>query len=73
MNEDRSNSEGVPRHQLRWILRRAEFVRQARKIDRCLLCCAARVNEAGLCEGCCALLDPEEHLLVERWRAGVGP
>jgi len=70
---ERWNSEGIPRSHLKATLRRSEFVFSARRIDRCLLCRGDRVNEAGLCEFCCALLDQEEHDLVERWRAGVGP
>ncbi|GMV87379.1 MAG: hypothetical protein AMXMBFR81_03100 [Chthonomonas sp.] len=70
---DRANSEGLPRNQLLWALSQPRFVLRARKMDACLLCCAHRVNEAGLCESCHASLSDEELRVVERWLIGIGP
>lgn len=70
---DRVNSQGVPVEQLAWVLTQRKLVLQARKRDRCLLCCCAQVNEAGLCEVCTALLPDHELRLAERWMAGTGP
>ncbi|MFW5697113.1 MAG: hypothetical protein ACOCX1_00965 [Fimbriimonadaceae bacterium] len=70
---DRINAQGVPRDELYWVMNQSRFVRTARKIDRCLLCCAKGVNEAGLCDNCYTLLDEKELELAERWLSGVGP
>ncbi len=70
---DRLNSEGIPRWQLRAALRSAPAVRHARKHDSCLLCCAPKVNEAGLCHVCWAMLDDVELRAGERWLSGEAP
>ena len=70
---DRINSEGIPRHTLPWVLTQARFVRDAVRMDYCLLCRAGRVNEAGLCLNCMTYLNDEELNLVERWCRGTGP
>jgi len=70
---DRVNSHGIPRHQLLWSLGQVKHVNKARREDSCLLCCTKRVNEAGLCDVCYALLDDEELKAAEKWLSGVGP
>lgn len=70
---DRLNGEGIPRHHLLLALKNRKVVLDARRIDACLLCRNRRVNEAGLCDSCYAVLDGEELRLVNRWMAGVGP
>jgi hypothetical protein len=70
---DRINAQGVPRDELYWVMSQSRFVRKARKIDRCLLCCANGVNEAALCDNCYTLLNEKELELAERWLSGVGP
>lgn len=70
---DRLNGEGIPRDNLLLALRDRRAVTGARRIDACLLCRNPRVNEAGLCESCYAMLDGEELRLATRWLAGVGP
>jgi hypothetical protein len=69
----RLNPEGIPRHHLLLALKDVKQVRDARRINSCLLCRRIGVNEAGLCEVCMALLSPEEIELAERWLRGVGP
>ncbi len=70
---DRINAQGLPRDQLLFALTQRRIVRQARKEDACLLCRQERVNEAGLCEYCIAILDEDEMKLAERWMNGSGP
>ncbi|MBS1707254.1 MAG: hypothetical protein JSS65_00880 [Armatimonadetes bacterium] len=70
---DRLNEEGVPRHQLGWVLTQPRFVHAARRIDACLLCRHPKVNEAGLCDGCYSSLESPELDLAERWLAGAMP
>lgn len=70
---DRVNSQGLPRHQLAYVLTQPRHVRKAIKEDACLLCRTKGVNEAGLCDACYALLDDKELKLAERWLSGVGP
>lgn len=70
---DRHNSEGGPRETLKWVLTQRPHVMAARKIDKCLLCRAPRVNEAGLCNYCWALLRDDELKLGEAWLNGTGP
>lgn len=70
---DRLNGEGIRRQDLRWTLTQARFVRDARRIDRCLLCRRTSVNEAGLCVACWSTLDDEELALATRWTMGVAP
>ncbi|MCW5943511.1 MAG: hypothetical protein KIS66_14860 [Fimbriimonadaceae bacterium] len=70
---ERLNSEGFPRDRLLWVLTQPRFVREARRIDACLLCRAHRVNDAGLCDACHATLSDAEMRLVERWMNGTGP
>lgn len=70
---ERLNGEGIPRSQLAWALTQAHLVRSAIKIDSCLLCRAERVNEAGLCNLCYTLLQPNEQVLAERWFIGMAP
>ncbi len=67
---DRVNSEGVLRQELAWHLKEGRFVKQARRQDSCLVCCASKVNEAGLCDVCYSNLTEEELLLATRWLAG---
>lgn len=69
----RMNSEGILRDDLAWALTQTRIVATARRIDRCLLCRRAHVNEAGLCAVCLATLDEPEIALVERWTRGTGP
>ncbi len=71
---ERLNSEGIPRHQLKFALSRPSTVQTARRVDKCILCKRKGVNEAGLCDLCYPLIqDPEELKLVERWLSGEGP
>lgn len=71
---ERLNSEGIPRHQLKFALSRPAMVRSARKTDSCLLCRRSGVNEAGICDLCLPLIqNPEEITLIERWLTGEGP
>jgi hypothetical protein len=71
---ERLNSEGIPRHQLKFALRRPATVLTARRVDSCLLCRRKGVNEAGLCDLCYPLIqDPEEQGLIEKWLSGEGP
>ncbi|MCU0316394.1 MAG: hypothetical protein MUC92_07360 [Fimbriimonadaceae bacterium] len=70
---DRLNSEGIDRSQLKYALTQERMVKEARRVNRCLLCAGPGVNEAGVCDGCSALLSGEEARLVELWMAGVKP
>lgn len=70
---DRLNPEGIPRDQLIFTLKQPRRVRDARRIDACLLCRRSRVNEAGICEVCYAMLDGEELQLVNRWMSIGSP
>ncbi|MBX3110500.1 MAG: hypothetical protein KF857_00700 [Fimbriimonadaceae bacterium] len=70
---DRLSESGWPRHQLAWVLAQNKFVAEARRLDSCLLCRSPKVNEAGLCEGCYASLEPPDIDLAERWLAGAMP
>ncbi|MES1228236.1 MAG: hypothetical protein ABUL72_06155, partial [Armatimonadota bacterium] len=70
---DRLNEEGIPRDRLAWALTRADYVREARRHNRCLLCSRKNVNEAGLCEGCYSMLSSPELALAERWLGGALP
>jgi hypothetical protein len=71
---DRLNTEGLAREKLMYALQhRADWVRVARRMDRCLLCCAGRVNEAGLCDLCYGQLNDAELRLAESWLAGRMP
>lgn len=70
---ERWNSEAIPREELAWALGRPDIVRAARRIDKCLLCRAPHVNEAGLCPTCWAILDEPDLTLAQRWLSGVGP
>jgi hypothetical protein len=69
----RLNSEGIPREELMLALRTPRLVKEARRIDSCLLCRNPRVNEAGLCDVCYGMLDGAEARLVGRWLSGEGP
>jgi hypothetical protein len=69
----RYNSEGIAREDLMVALRTPKQVNMARSVNACLLCCAANVNEAGLCNVCYSLLNGEELNLACRWLAGLGP
>lgn len=73
MARDRFNREGVPRADLLLALRAPKIVRTAVETDTCLLCCARKVNEAGLCQMCMPLVSDEELRVIERWMTGVGP
>ncbi|HRJ26699.1 MAG TPA: hypothetical protein PLO61_04200 [Fimbriimonadaceae bacterium] len=70
---ERWNKEGVPRHQLEYVLTQPKMVAEAVRIDRCLLCRNPDVNEAGLCSVCVAVLNDRELELLHRWRSGIGP
>jgi hypothetical protein len=71
---ERLNSEGIPRHTLRFALRSRLTVMTARRINACLLCRRIGVNESGLCDVCFAMLeDPEEQTLANSWLIGKGP
>lgn len=71
--DDRTNSEGLPRHKLLLALRDFSTVAKARKLDSCLLCRDAMVNESGLCLKCWSQLTDEELALALRWLSGAGP
>lgn len=71
--DDRLNSEGIRRDELRWALTQRRIVAGARKINSCLLCRRIGVNEAGLCEVCFTLLSDEEARIAYRWISGEGP
>lgn len=70
---DRLNSEGIARHKLKVALSDRPTVLSARRTDTCLLCRRPRVNEAGLCDVCWALLDDDELRLAGKWLMGQGP
>ena len=70
---DRLNPEGIPRNQLHFVLTQPGRVREARRIDKCLLCRRSRVNDAGLCEVCYSMLDGEEQRIATRWTTGGAP
>jgi hypothetical protein len=70
---NRWNSEGIPRDQLKWALTQKTMVLRARRTRQCLICCASSVNEAGLCDICWAVLDEKELELAGKWLSGVGP
>jgi hypothetical protein len=70
---ERLNAEGILRKDLKWALSQRRIVLAARRINSCLLCRRANLNEAGLCDVCNASLTEEELELVERWRRGTGP
>lgn len=70
---NRLNPEGIPRKQLAFVLTQPNRVREARRIDACLLCRRGGVNDAALCEVCYAMLDGEEQSLATRWTSGGGP
>lgn len=70
---DRLNPEGIPRHELLFVLGQPRRVREARRIDACLLCRRSRVNEAGICDVCLSMLEGEELRLASRWTSGVAP
>lgn len=67
----RYNSEGIPRDELVWALTQRRLVREARKIDSCLLCRRDGVNEAALCPICWAILDEIELTAATRWTSGA--
>lgn len=69
----RINSTGLHREDLLWALQQENLVMKARQRDSCLLCRASRVNEAGVCRTCHALLRDEELRIVERWMSGNAP
>lgn len=71
--DDRLNSEGIRREELRWVLTQRRMVLTARRINSCLLCRRIGVNESGLCEVCFSLLDDDESRLAGRWISGEGP
>jgi hypothetical protein len=69
---ERYNSEGIPRDLLSVALKDRRAVLNARKIDKCLLCRAPKVNEAGLCPVCWVLLSDDEMALARKWTVGAG-
>ena len=71
--DDRLNSEGIRRHELLWALTQRRTVMTARRINSCLLCRRAGVNESGLCEVCFSMLSDEENRIALRWISGEGP
>ena len=71
--DDRINSEGIRREDLRWTLTQRRIVLTARRINSCLLCRRAGVNESGLCDVCFSLLSDEEARIAARWISGEGP
>jgi hypothetical protein len=70
---ERLNEEGILRADLMWALTQRRMVYTARRINRCLLCRRAGVNEAGVCDVCNACLTEDEQRLVEGWLRGTGP
>jgi hypothetical protein len=70
---DRLNSEGIRRQDLSFTLKNPLKVRDARRIDACLLCRRPRVNEAGLCDVCYASLEDDELYLATCWLRGTAP
>lgn len=70
---ERLNSEGIPRKALIFALTRRTQVMTARRIDRCMLCKRANVNEAGICNVCYSILTDDELRLANRWMSGEGP
>lgn len=70
---ERWNSEGIPRDQLMFILRQGFAVKTAIRIQKCMLCRASGVNEAGICHMCMAFLSDEESRLVEKFMNGMEP
>ena len=73
MGVDRLNPEGIPRDQLLFVMSQSRRVREARRIDACLLCRRGNVNEAALCDVCYGLLDGEELRVATRWTSGSLP
>lgn len=69
----RFNSEGVRRADLIHYLQNERAVRDAVRIDQCLLCRRGGVMEAGLCELCYGLLEGEELRVAVSWRSVGGP
>lgn len=70
---ERWNSEGIPRETLLWALTQKRFIVRAIQDDACLLCKSSKVNEAGICEVCWALLNEEELKCANLWLSGAGP
>lgn len=68
---DRLNSTGLPRRDLRWALTQPRIVKEARAKDACLLCRSGGLNESGLCRVCFSMLDEEETALARRWTQGI--
>lgn len=69
--DGRLHPEGIKRDQLTFVLSREDLVRTAVRIDRCLLCRSAGVNEAGLCLVCWPTLSASEQSLADRWTMGA--
>ncbi|MBS1714962.1 MAG: hypothetical protein JST30_11570 [Armatimonadetes bacterium] len=69
----RLTNTGLKRSELPWALSRPDIVLSARQRDSCLLCRSPKVNEAGLCGVCHALLDDDEILLARVWINGMTP
>lgn len=69
----RINSEGIRREELVWALGQRLLVLGARKIDSCLLCRRAGVNEAAICDYCWTTLDDSELRAASKWTIGVMP
>ena len=69
----RIHREGILRGDLLIALRTKSKVITARETDTCMLCCAKKVNDAGICQMCMPLVSDEELKVIERWMAGVGP
>ena len=70
---DRFNSEGILVHDLLITLKNVRSVREARRVNTCLLCRRRGVNDSGLCEVCYGMLDGEPLNVAQRWLSGQGP
>lgn len=70
---ERYNEAGLYRDELLFALKDRKKVLEARRVDICMLCRRPKVNAAGICEYCYALLDGEELHTVTRWMIGGTP
>ncbi len=70
---DRLHPQAVPREHLGWALTQERIVKRAVRDDLCMLCCAKRVNEAGLCDVCYSGLNATEFQEAEKWLTGARP
>lgn len=70
---ERWNSESIPRSHILWALKTPRIVMGALKIDKCMICQGPKVNEAGICPICWAMLDEDELRQAEKWLNGSAP